>query len=119
MAANARRLYDEGVRHFKIKVHGLVAEDVARVAAIREELGADAHLTIDANQSYQPKDAIQAITLMAPFRIELVEQPVPANDIRGLKLVTDAVPVVVEADEAPPTRSTRCFASARSAPPKR
>jgi len=48
----------------------------ARVAAIREELGADAHLTIDANQSYQPKDAIQAITLMAPFRIELVEQPV-------------------------------------------
>ena len=99
-AANARRLYDDGVRHFKIKVHGDVEEDVARVAAIREEVGKDAHLTIDANQSYQPKDAIRAITLMAPFTIELAEQPVPANDLRGLKLVTDAVPVVVEADEA-------------------
>ena len=100
MAANARRLYDQGVRHFKIKVHGDVEEDVARVAAVREECGRDAHLTIDANQSYEPKDAIRAITAMAPHKIELAEQPVPANDLRGLKLVTDAVPVVVEADEA-------------------
>lgn len=100
MAANARRLYDKGVRHFKIKVHGDIREDVACVAAVREEVGQDAHLTIDANQSYSPKDAIQAITLMSPFRIDLVEQPVPFNDLRALKMVTDAVPVTVEADEA-------------------
>lgn len=100
MAANARRLYDDGVRHFKIKVHGNVDEDVACVAAIREELGAEANLTIDANQSYSPKTAIQAITRMVEFKIDLAEQPVPLGDLRGLKLVTEAVPVVVEADEA-------------------
>jgi L-Ala-D/L-Glu epimerase len=100
MAKNARALADKGVRHFKIKVHGEVEEDVTRVAAIRAELGPDAHLTIDANQSYAPKDAIRALTLMAPHRIDLAEQPVKANDLVGLKAVTQAVPITVEADEA-------------------
>jgi L-alanine-DL-glutamate epimerase-like enolase superfamily enzyme len=100
MAANARALMNKGFYNFKIKVHGDVEEDVARVAAIREETGPDAGLTIDANQSYSPKDAIRAITAMAEFRIDLAEQPVAANDMSGLKLVTDSVPVTVEADEA-------------------
>jgi L-alanine-DL-glutamate epimerase-like enolase superfamily enzyme len=100
MAKNARALADKGIRHFKIKVHGEMAEDVARVAAVRAELGPDAHLTIDANQSYAPKDAIRALTRMAESRIDLAEQPVKANDLAGLKAVTQAVPVTVEADEA-------------------
>jgi L-alanine-DL-glutamate epimerase-like enolase superfamily enzyme len=93
-------LADKGVRHFKIKVRGDVEEDVARVAAVRAELGPDAHLTIDANQSYAPKDAIRALSMMAASRIDLAEQPVKANDLAGLKAVTQAVPVTVEADEA-------------------
>jgi L-alanine-DL-glutamate epimerase-like enolase superfamily enzyme len=100
MAANARKLVNEGVRHLKIKVHGNVAEDIACVAAIREEVGPDIHLTIDANQSYTVKNAITAINRMAPFNIELAEQPVPANDLHGLKRVTEAVSIPVEADEA-------------------
>jgi L-alanine-DL-glutamate epimerase-like enolase superfamily enzyme len=91
---------ERNVSNFKIKVHGDEDEDVARVAAIREEVGPDAGLTIDANQSYRPKDAIRAIRRMAEFRIDLAEQPVAAGDLRGLKLVTDSVPVTVEADEA-------------------
>ena len=47
MAANARALFDKGVRDFKIKVHGDIDEDVACVAAIREEVGPEAHLTVD------------------------------------------------------------------------
>src|SRR5262249_15265607 len=95
MARNARALADKGVRHFKVKVEGEVEEDVARVATVRAELGPDAHLTIDANQSYAPKDAIRALNLMAASRIDLAEQPVPANDLVGLKAVTQAVPVTV------------------------
>ena len=100
MAANARKLVSEGVRHLKIKVHGNVAEDIACVAAVREEVGKDIHLTIDANQSYTVKNAITAINAMAKFNIELAEQPVPANDLYGLKKVTDSVSIPVEADEA-------------------
>jgi L-alanine-DL-glutamate epimerase-like enolase superfamily enzyme len=99
MAEQAQRLLDQGYRYFKIKVHGDVEEDVARVKAIRERVGADAHLTIDANQSYTPKDAITAINRMAEYRLDLVEQPVSRHDLKGLELVTRSVPVVVEADE--------------------
>jgi L-alanine-DL-glutamate epimerase-like enolase superfamily enzyme len=99
MAEQAQKLLDQGYRYFKIKVHGDVDEDVARVKAIRERLGADAHLTIDANQSYTPKDAITAINRMAEYRLDLVEQPVSRHDLKGLELVTRSVPVVVEADE--------------------
>lgn len=100
MAAQAQKLVDRGYRYLKIKVHGDVDEDVARVAAIRRQVGGDVHLTIDANQSYSPKDAITALNRMAEHRIDLVEQPVAADDLAGLALVTERVPVTVEADEA-------------------
>ncbi|MBT5049588.1 MAG: hypothetical protein HOM58_13900 [Rhodospirillaceae bacterium] len=100
MAEQAQILADQGYNYFKIKVHGEVAEDVACVAAIRKQLGDDAHLTIDANQSYSTKDAIAALNRMAEYNIDLVEQPVRIDDLKGLKLVTDSVPVAVEADES-------------------
>jgi L-alanine-DL-glutamate epimerase-like enolase superfamily enzyme len=99
MAAQAAKLLDQGYRYFKIKVHGEVDLDVARVKAIRARVGDDVHLTIDANQSYTPKDAITAINRMAEYRLDLVEQPVSRRDLKGLALVTRSVPVVVEADE--------------------
>jgi L-alanine-DL-glutamate epimerase-like enolase superfamily enzyme len=100
MAVQAQKLVDKGYRYLKIKVHGDVADDVARVRAIRRQVGDDVHLTIDANQSYDVKDAIRALNRMAEFDIDLAEQPVAIDDLVGLKLVTDSVPVTVEADES-------------------
>jgi L-Ala-D/L-Glu epimerase len=100
MAVQAQKLVDAGYRYLKIKVHGEVTEDVARVSAIRRQVGEGVHLTIDANQSYSVKDAIAALNRMAEFGIDLAEQPVAAGDLKGLKLVTDSVAVTVEADEA-------------------
>jgi L-alanine-DL-glutamate epimerase-like enolase superfamily enzyme len=100
MAAQAQKLTDAGYRYLKIKVHGDVAEDVARVRAIRRQVGDGVHLTIDANQSYSVKDAIVALNRMVEFDIDLAEQPVAAGDLKGLRRVTDSVAVTVEADEA-------------------
>ena len=99
MAANAQKLVDKGIRYLKIKVHGDVDEDVARVRAIRRQVGDAIHLTIDANQSYETKDAVTALNRMAEYNIDLVEQPVHAEDYEGLALITRMVPVTVEADE--------------------
>ena len=99
MAKIAAGLFDQGYRYFKIKVEGDLDLDVARVRAIRQRLGDDAHLTIDANQSYTAKDAILAISRMAEYRLDLVEQPVHRKDLKGLALVTQATNVTIEADE--------------------
>lgn len=100
MAAQAEKLVQAGYKHLKIKVDGDVDLDVQRVSAIRRRVGDDVHLTVDANQSYTVKHAIAALNRMAEFGIDLAEQPVPAEDFAGLKQVTDAVPVAVEADES-------------------
>ena len=100
MAAQAQKLFDKGYRYFKIKVHGEVDEDVARVKAIRKQVGPSAHLTIDANQAYTVKDAVTAISRMSEFGLDLAEQPVHVEDREGLALVTKMVPVTIEADEA-------------------
>jgi L-alanine-DL-glutamate epimerase-like enolase superfamily enzyme len=100
MAVQAQKLVDKGYCYLKIKLEGEVEEDVARVAAVRGQIGSEVHLTVDANQSYTPKAAISALMRIAEYGIDLVEQPVPVGDRRGLKLVTDLVPIAVEADEA-------------------
>jgi L-alanine-DL-glutamate epimerase-like enolase superfamily enzyme len=103
MAVQAEKLVNTGYHHLKIKVEGDVELDVARVVAIRERVGAAVHLTIDANQAYTPKDAISALNRMAEYNIDLAEQPVAAADLTGLKLVTNAVDIAVEADESAAT----------------
>jgi L-alanine-DL-glutamate epimerase-like enolase superfamily enzyme len=59
MAAKARELIDAGYRDIKIKVDGRLELDAARVRAIREAVGPEIRLTIDANQAYQPKAAVR------------------------------------------------------------
>ena len=100
MADAAQLLVDDGYRHLKIKVGGDLRKDVARVRAIRERVGEDVHFTIDANQSYSPKDAIRAIRGLEELGIDLVEQPVRADDFDGLAQVSRAVETAVEADES-------------------
>lgn len=100
MAANAQKLVDQGYRHLKIKVGGDLRTDVARLRAIRARVGPDVHFTIDANQSYAPREAIRAIRAMEEFGLDLVEQPVRADDFDGLAEVSHAVDTLVEADES-------------------
>jgi len=103
MAEVAAGLVNEGYRYLKIKVDGEPDADAARVRAIRERVGPDVHLTIDANQSYTVERAIRAIGLMEPSQIELVEQPVRSDDLDGLRDVARAVDTPVEADESAKT----------------
>jgi L-Ala-D/L-Glu epimerase len=100
MAVQAQKLTEKGYRYLKIKLEGEIEVDVARVAAVRAQVGGDVRLTVDANQSYTAKAAVSALMRIAEYGIDLVEQPVPVADRRGLKLVTDFVPIAVEADEA-------------------
>ncbi len=100
MADRARGLLDAGYRFIKIKVDGHVGDDYERVRAIRQQVGPDIRLIIDANQAYTPKDAILIANRLVDLGVEIFEQPVAADDHAGLKLVTDNTPITIEADES-------------------
>ena len=69
---------------------------------MREVAGADIRLRIDANQAWDPKQAVRILNEMQEqgLKLEFVEQPVKAHDIEGLKYVTEHSFVPVLADES-------------------
>jgi L-alanine-DL-glutamate epimerase-like enolase superfamily enzyme len=92
-----------GVTSFKIKVGGDVDSDVARVAAIRNAVGGAAAIHLDANHGWSAEQAIRALTTMAPYNIDLVEEPCPAEDLIGRQRLSRHLSVTVMADESAPT----------------
>ncbi|MBV9020459.1 MAG: dipeptide epimerase [Ktedonobacteraceae bacterium] len=80
----------------KIKVG--TRNDVEILKAIREV--SSATLRVDANTGWTAKEAIKNINAFEPYNIEFVEQPVPAHDLAGLKLVRDNVSLPIFADES-------------------
>lgn len=102
MAMDSLDAIKRGFTTLKIKVGKDSLVDLERMKAIRNAVGYDVKLRIDANQGWKPKEAVQALTKMedAGLDIEFVEQPVEAHDIDGLKFVTDNVSIPVLADES-------------------
>lgn len=101
-AMAARDAVQAGFTCIKLKV-GLGAsesDEVERVAAVRQAIGPDPALRLDANGAWDVEDAIAIIRAVEPFGIQLVEQPVPADDIPGLLRVRTAVSTPIAADES-------------------
>ena len=102
MARDARTAVQRGYDCLKVKV-GIDPElDVARLAAVRQAVGRDIRLRIDANQAWNAKQAVRILNQMQEkgLDIEFVEQPVPAADLEGMQYVTRHADVPVLADES-------------------
>ena len=100
MAAKAAALVAEGYRTVKLKLSGEPKLDTARIAASRKAVGPDVTITLDPNMSYSAKGFLRAYEQFSLHDIALVEQPVPARDLDGLRQITRALPIPVEADES-------------------
>ena len=99
MARDARTAIQRGYDCLKVKV-GIDPElDVARLAAVREAVGKDVKLRIDANQAWNAKQAVRILDQMQEkgLDIEFVEQPVPAADLEGMQYVTRHASVPADA----------------------
>ncbi|MBM3263132.1 MAG: hypothetical protein FJY97_06850 [candidate division Zixibacteria bacterium] len=98
---NAQRMVATGFDTIKIKVgRGNPDADVERVRRVREALGNDVRLTVDANGGWTVTDAIRTIRRLEPFNLVLVEQPVHRKDIAGMARVRSSVGLPIMADEA-------------------
>ena len=102
MVRDSLEAVDRGYHTLKIKVGKEGLRDIERIAAIREAVGPDIRIRVDANQGWTAKQSIAIITAMEDkgLGIELVEQPVPTHDLDGLTAVTRAVQTPILADEA-------------------
>ncbi|MCF3934584.1 hypothetical protein L1787_14340 [Acuticoccus sp. M5D2P5] len=99
MAERAARLAGEGYRALKVKLAGAVHEDVARVRAVREAVGADVRLSADANMAFDVADATDFAARVDELGVTMIEQPVPSDALGALREVwRSAIPL--EADEA-------------------
>ncbi|WBW49227.1 dipeptide epimerase [Peptoniphilus equinus] len=102
MARDTLNAVQRGYTVLKTKVGVNPALDVERLKAVRQAAGKDIKIRIDANQAWRPKEAVKLLNQMEALSldIELVEQPVAAHDISGLKYVTERSPIPVLADES-------------------
>lgn len=102
MVCDSLKAVEQGFSILKIKVGKEGLKDIERIRAIRDAVGPQIRLRIDANQGWSAKQAVRIIQAMEDQGIEmdLVEQPVSAHDFEGMKFVTSRVSTPILADES-------------------
>ena len=103
LTANMTAFVEQGVKRVKMKVGKDFGrserEDIERVAAVREAVGDNVALYIDANSAYYPKQAIYMAEEFARYQVGWFEEPVLADDVDGLAEVRRAIPIPVATGE--------------------
>ncbi|RAK11836.1 o-succinylbenzoate synthase [Halanaerobium saccharolyticum] len=102
MKKDALQALSEGYKSLKLKVGKNSQLDLKRIRTIREAVGPEVEIRLDANQGWEAKEAVRIIRKLEAenLGIEFVEQPVKAADIRGLKFVRENVLTPIMADES-------------------
>jgi o-succinylbenzoate synthase len=96
VAAEAERWAADGFGTFKLKLGA--GDDVGQVRAVREALGPEARIRVDANASWGVEEAARVLAAIEPFAIELVEQPV--ETLEQMAALADLTSIPLAADES-------------------
>ena len=97
--ARAAELVAMGFQTMKVKVGGDPQRDMERVRAVREAIGRDAELVIDANCGWDADTAINCVNALSDCNIALVEQPTPDGDYAAMARVRREIDPEVMADD--------------------
>jgi L-fuconate dehydratase len=89
-----------GWTHVKMKVGQRIEDDVRRARIVREEIGPDRRLMMDANQVWEVGDAIANVRRLAEFRPHWIEEPTSPDDVLGHAAIARAIaPIQVATGE--------------------
>ncbi len=99
MAQEASALVQKGIKALKLKIGTGWKKDVERVRRVREAVGDEVFIKVDANQAYKFDEALRVARLLEPLEVRTFEQPLPAEDWEGMVELTKKSPVPVEADQ--------------------
>jgi L-Ala-D/L-Glu epimerase len=96
VAAEAKRWADLGFETLKLKLG--TGDDLEQVAAVREAVGAEARIRVDANGTWSVDDAIAILDRLVPLDVELAEQP--SSTLREMARVSEQSSIPIAADES-------------------
>ncbi len=100
MAADALLIKQKGFPAVKVKVGEGGSKDVERIRAIREAVGYEIPIRIDANQGWLPEEAIATLKALEPYRIQHCEEPIPRYDFMELPGIRNQSPIPIMCDES-------------------
>jgi L-fuconate dehydratase len=86
-----REAVADGFTHFKVKVGADPADDARRVGMVRQAIGPDRYLMIDANQRWDVGEAIARVQALARFDLLWIEEPTSPDDVLGHAAIARAV----------------------------
>jgi L-fuconate dehydratase len=86
-----REALDSGFTHLKVKVGNDINDDLRRVGMVREMIGPDRKLSIDANQVWDVGEAITNVNRLAVHDLYWVEEPTSADDVLGFREINRSV----------------------------
>jgi L-fuconate dehydratase len=86
-----REALADGFTHFKVKVGGDPADDARRVRLVRDEIGPDRKLMIDANQRWNVDEAIRKVRALSEYDLWWIEEPTSPDDVLGHATIARAV----------------------------
>ena len=99
-ASKAAAFVAAGHTELKLKVGRDLGQDYDTLAAIRDAVGSEVKIRIDANMNWSVPAAIKWIRALEQFDLQFVEQPVPDFDLEGMALVRRSSGVPIAADES-------------------
>ena len=82
----------QGIRRVKMKIGRDAAADVERVSIVRDAVGKDPELFVDANGAYSRKQALKQAQIFSKSNVSWFEEPVTSDDLDGLRLIRDRAP---------------------------
>ncbi len=100
MAATAVEFVEKGVTMIKVKLGKNAKDDIERIRLIRQAVGKDIKLRIDANQGWSYDDAVLALTGMGSMDVQFCEQPMRKWNDEWLPELCRISPIPLMADES-------------------
>lgn len=100
MAADALKIKNNGYPAIKVKLGQSRKKDVQRIRMIRDAVGFDIPLRIDANQGWKVKEAIETLDALDAYYIEHCEEPIARWNFMRLRKVKKKSPIPIMADES-------------------
>lgn len=100
MVKNAYEVLDLGIKVIKIKGSSDHHLDVERITAVRQAVGEEVALRLDPNAAWDVNSTIKTMRLLEKCHLQLLEQPIPAWDLKGMAHIRNNIGIPLMADES-------------------